>query len=176
MEEIEKKYLIMEGENVYDSETLSGLYSTIEKLKEDVIKNGKTIKQGYLPLDQGLMLSKTLGMDIDFEPTEARLRNKNGKLFFTLKGKGGLSRNEAEVNLAQELFDDYWTKTKGRRVEKVRLDKKLQGYTAEIDVYTDRDLIVAEIEVPTVAEAERLKPLGKDVTEDKSYKNKNLAK
>ena len=51
-----------------------------------------------------------------------------------------------------------------------------EGHTAEIDVYTNRDLIVAEVEVPTLKDAEKLSPLGKDVTTDKKYKNRSLAK
>ena len=49
-------------------------------------------------------------------------------------------------------------------------------YTVEFDVYTDRDLIVAEIEVPSLDMLASLPVLGKDVTEDKRYKNKNLAR
>jgi len=37
-------------------------------------------------------------------------------------------------------------------------------------------LILAEIEVPSLEDAKRLKPIGKDVTDDEQYKNKNLAK
>ncbi len=175
-QEIEKKYLIMENEIIYFTEVLRQLYPSILSLKADVAHHGKFIKQGYLPLGTGSELSDLLGIKVDFKPTEARLRDKSGTTYFTLKGNGGLIRNELEVKVTQEVFDKYWSKTSGQRVEKVRLSKPFGDYTIEIDVYTDRDLIVAEIEVPTEQEAEKLKPLGKDVTTDKNYKNKNLAR
>ena len=58
-------------------------------------------------------------MDVDFNPSEARLRNKSGKLYFTLKGSGGLSRKELEIEINQSIFDKYWLKTKGKRVKKL---------------------------------------------------------
>ena len=140
-----------------------------------MLQNGKSIRQGYRPLGAGTELSDRLGMNVDFTPSEARLRDKAGTLYFTLKGTGGLSRSELEVEVKQNVFNEFWGKTDGRRVEKVRLNVPFKVYTAEIDVYTDRDLVVVEVEVPTVEEANKLPPLGKDVTSDKSYKNKNLA-
>jgi len=173
--EIEKKYLISKGRVVYGSEELSRMYPTVEELRKDVLQNGKSIIQGYLPLQNASELSALLNIVLDFDPIEARLRNKEGEFSFTQKAKGGVSRDGLDVDINQDIFDAYWSKTKGKRVDKVRLDKPYQGHTAEIDVYLDRELIVAEVEVPTMAEAEKLKPLGQDVSEDESYKNKNLA-
>ncbi len=175
-EEIEKKFLLREDGIDYASTEIQTIYSSFEELMKDVLENGKAIKQGYLILTDGQELSDKLDMDFDFKPTEARLRNKAGKLYFTLKGKGGLSRNEVETEVGENLFMMFWPLTENRRVEKVRLDIPYQSHTLEIDVYTDRDLVVAEIEVPTVEEANSLKTLGLDVTEDSKYKNKNLAK
>ncbi len=175
-QEIEKKYLIKEEDANFVSESLFQMYDSLQALKSDVLQNGKSIRQGYLPLDSGTELSDKLGMTVDFDPSEARLRDKADTLYFTLKGSGGLSRNELEVVIDKNIFDEYWLKTEGKRVEKFRLDKPYEGHTAEIDVYTDRDLIVAEVEVPTIEQAENLSALGKDITSDKSYKNKNLAK
>ncbi|MCK5043631.1 hypothetical protein KAR52_01350 [Candidatus Pacearchaeota archaeon] len=175
-QEIEKKFLIREGCINYATDTLFQMYSSVQMLKEDVIRNGKSIRQGYLSLESGSELSDNLGMDVDFNPSEARLRDKSGILYFTLKDCGGLSRNELEVKVDQNTFDKYWPRTEGKRVEKIRLNKSFEGHTAEIDVYSDRNLIVAEVEVSTLQEAERLSLLGKDVTSNKEYKNKNLAR
>ena len=174
--EIEKKYLIRENGIEHASEALLQMYNSVEALKKDVLQNGKSIRQGYLPLYAGLKLSDKLGMNADFDFNEARLRDKAGKFYFTLKGSGGLSRNELETKIEQEVFDEYWPMTKGNRVEKVRLNMPFEGHTLEIDVYTDRDLIIAEVEVPTTDAAKKLSSLGKDVTTNKTYKNKNLAK
>jgi CYTH domain-containing protein len=174
--EIEKKYLIREDGTDHTTGALLSMYASVDELKHSVMTEGKTIRQGYIPLESGQELCKELGIFLDFLPTEARLRDKGGKKYFTLKGKGGLERNEAESDISDRLFNAYWPKTEGNRVEKVRLKRPCQGHSVEIDVYTDRDLVVAEIEVPSLEEASRLEALGKDVTEDKSYKNKNLAR
>jgi len=179
--EIEKKYLISENGVDFVTEALLQLYPLVQALKDDVLRKGKQIKQGYLPLATGTELSDKLDMDVDFEPSEARLRNtrlphKAGKFLFTLKGTGGLSRNELEVEIEKAVFRNYWPGTAGHRVEKKRLKIPFEGHTAEIDVYKERDLIIAEVEVTTIQDAEKLSALGKDVTLDKSYKNINLAK
>jgi len=174
--EIEKKYLIRENGVDFFSDSLAEIFPKISELEEEVIEKGKKIRQGYLSLEDGEALAKEVGMNIDFNPVEARLRDKAGKYFLTVKGDGSLTRNEEEKSLDQKVFQNYWSLTEGRRVEKVRLEKSYQGFTAEFDVYIDRDLIVAEIEVPSEQDANNLVPLGKDITSDKSYKNKNLAK
>lgn len=175
-EEIERKYVIREKALDYAKGALFQLYESVDSLINDVFEHGKHIRQGYLPENIGIELAARLQMSVDFDPKEARLRDKDGKFYFTLKGEGGLSRPELETEITPKLFDKYWLRTGGRRVEKVRLRTPYQGYVVEMDVYTDRDLIVAEVEVPIFADAEGLAPLGKDVTKDSKYKNKNLAR
>ena len=175
-DEIEKKYLIREGAADFSTEAFLLNYHSIDFLAKEVFEKGEKIRQGYLEMDKGLHLAKELKMNLDFEPKEARLREKAGRFYFTLKGEGNLLRSELELKITPGFFYDYWPETNGRRLEKFRLKKPYQKYDAEFDLYTDRNLIIAEIEVPTVADAQRLVPLGKDVTDDKRYKNKNLAK
>lgn len=180
--EIEKKYLIRESGLEYATNALLRIYSSVDQLKRDILARGFHIKQGYIPLSKGFELADILGIDIDFNPVEARLRQvtsqrENGVAYFTLKGEGDISRNEVEAELPIELFNKYWQITAGKRIEKVRLKKPFEGYTLEIDVYTDgRDLIVAEVEVPSIEIASKLTPIGLDVTNNPKYKNKNLAK
>jgi CYTH domain-containing protein len=177
MDEIEKKYLIREGITEYFTEAFVLNYSSIDFLAREVFEKVKKISQGYLEIDKGLHLAKEiLKMNIDFEPKEARLRDKASRFYFTLKGEGNLSRSELEQEITSGLFNEYWPETKGKRLEKFRLKKPYQRYEAEFDIYTDRNLIIAEVEVPTIADVKMLIPLGKDVTDDKKYKNKNLAK
>jgi CYTH domain-containing protein len=173
--EIEKKYLIKENDTIYFPKALSQMYSSMQILKSDVIKNGKPIRQGYMPIDSGLELIADLGLNIDFAPTQARLRDKAKVFYFTLKGQGNLSRDEFNVEIEKDIFDKYWPETKGKRLEKIRLEKQFGDYIAEFDVYANRDLITAEVEVPTESLAEKLDSLGYDVTEEKKYKNINLA-
>jgi len=175
-QEIERKYLIKKGNSEYATEALYRLYPSVAILKENALKNGDPIRQGYMPIKKGMDLASRMGLTVDFRVEEARLRDKAGKFYFTLKSKGDISRNEIECEIAKDLFNEYWPSTKGKRVEKVRLRRSYQGYTLEIDVFTDRNLILAEIEAPTINEARGLCSVGLDVTTHKEYKNKNLAK
>lgn len=173
--EIEKKYLLSQDGKSYAETSLLELYFSLDELKESAVENGKKVVQGYLPLEQGKKLADILGLKTDFEVVEARLREKEGQYYLTLKGEGGLSRGEVESWISKDLFDKYWPATEGKRIEKDRLKKFYKGNVVEIDVYKNLDLVIAEVEIPSAEEAVRLIPLGKDVSEDPAYKNKNLA-
>ncbi|MBM3199912.1 hypothetical protein FJZ53_03155 [Candidatus Woesearchaeota archaeon] len=179
--EIEKKYLLKEGGKEYSTKLLDKIFKNLSELERIVSKRGKIIKQGYLPLEYGKEICQLLGLPYEFSPVEVRLRQKGKEYFFTMKSQGVLSRDELpDVKISKRLFDKYWPKTQGRRVEKIRLaqtfDSKHTEYKLEVDVYTDRDLVVAEVETGNEEEASKLPKLGKDVTEDRKYKNKNLAR
>lgn len=174
--EIEKKYLIREDGQAFHREALFQHFSWLDEMVAEVQADGQRIRQGYLPLTKGAELAAKLGFDLNFEAKEARLRNKAGTCYFTVKGEGNLERRELETRVDRELFEANWSDTKGRRVEKIRLSKAAGDYTLELDFYTDRDLIVAEIEFPNSKLAEAFPPLGRDVTCDNRYKNKNLAR
>ncbi len=173
--EIEKKYLIHEDGNDYSTGSLRNIFPSLIDLRDKVMREGIKIRQGYLPLEIGAEIASVVGLDVCFNPSEARLRDKGGKYLLTLKSEGGLIRSEAESPLSKTVFDLYWPYAE-RRIEKVRLKVSHFSHVAEIDVYADRDLSVAEVEVGSEREAEALVPLGRDVTEDRNYKNKALAR
>lgn len=176
-QEIEKKFLLSEGEVNYSlANALVQIYPSIEALRKDVLANGEQIHQGYLDSGTGLSLLKRMGLYVDFKPAEARLRNKAGKLTFTVKSAGGTSRGEMETEIPQELFDEYWSWTSGDRVEKVRLSKPYGNHVIEIDVYTNRDLVVAEVEVRKAEELKEILAIGRDISDNPDYKNRKLAK
>jgi len=175
--EIERKFLLMENGQDYSAPQLMTISRSVEDLELDVFSHGKSIKQGYLSMQDGIRLARDLGMVwTDFSPSEARLRDKGGIFYLTLKSSGNLSRSEIEKEIPQGTFNIWWQLTQGKRIEKFRWAKPYEGHILELDVYLDRELIIAEIEVPSVEIAYSLIPLGKDVTEDPKYKNKNLAK
>lgn len=175
-EEMEIKYLIAEKNEDHSTPHLKSLYPSVESLVEDAVKEGEFIRQGYVPLEKGREIAAGMGMEYDFIPKEARLRQKGDRHYYALKGEGGLSRNESELEITQEVFKRCWPLTAGKQVSKIRFERFYQGFMAEIDVYTDRELIVAEIELLSRDAAKKIKPLGKDITEDMSYKNSNLAR
>ena len=124
------------------------------------------INQGYLA--------------VNAKGTEVRLRRQNDKHFQTIKTGTGLQRGEIEVALSPKQFKSLWPATRGHRLEKVRYTLKWRGHTIELDIYKKElsGLVIAEVEFKSKKEAEAFLPpkwFGEEVTDDKSYKNVNLA-
>ena len=123
------------------------------------------IEQGYL----------ALGAD-----GEVRLRRKTEHRLLTAKRGSGLSREEAEVELDGEDFDELWPLTEGRRLRKRRHLIPHGELEIELDVYEgDLDgLVVAETEFASEEEARAFEPpgwIGEEVTGDERYLNETLA-
>jgi adenylate cyclase len=125
------------------------------------------IEQGYLAIaDDG---------------TEVRIRRRDESATLTVKSGGGRSRVEEEIELDAQRFERLWPLTEGRRIEKTRYEIAADdGLTIELDVY-DGDLaglVVAEIEFASEDAADAFAGpgwLGREVTDDKRYKNQRLA-
>ena len=174
--EIEKKFLIFERGEDYSTEALGQLFPSILDLKDTVLRQGIKIRQGYVPIEIGNEIRGIHGLESVSGMSEARLRDFGGEYFLTMKSKGGLTRKETpDLKVSGTVFDLYWRYAE-RRLEKVRLERILGEHNFEIDVYTDRDLVVAEVEVRTEMYARRVIPLGPDITEDIGYKNNQLAR
>jgi adenylate cyclase len=123
------------------------------------------IEQGYL----------AIGSD-----GEVRVRRKGDRLLLTAKRGSGLARQEAEIELDQERFDELWPLTEGRRLQKSRHVLPHGDLKIEVDVYRGEleGLMVAEIEFPSEEEARAFDPphwLGEEVTGDHRYLNETLA-
>jgi adenylate cyclase len=121
------------------------------------------IEQGYL----------VIGSD----GSEVRLRRKSGRPVLTVKSAGTLSRSETEIDLAEEQYTALWPATEGRRVIKRR---RRLGNGIEVDLYEGAldGLAVAELEFDSESAAAGFVPpdwFGLEVTEDRAYKNQQLA-
>ncbi len=182
--EIEKKYLIEENGKAFTNDEFYKIFDSIDDLRKYSKENGWFVLQGYFP--ENLLkktklssLCKKQGIEakIDFNPKEARVRYYKGNHFFTVKGEGTLSRQEVETEIPETLFkkllDNY---TEGRRVAKTRTEIPYKNHIIEFDVYDDRSLITAEIEFKSESLANQFLSIGKDLTGNQNYKNKNLAK
>lgn len=146
-QEVERKWLVTELPD------LNGL-------------KGKEVVQGYIAVTS--------------DGTEVRVRQKGDKYFQTIKSDGGLVRCEIEIELQKAQYDALWQVTAGRRLEKTRYEIVVDEAKIELDVYkgTLTGLIVAEVEFPSVRAAEKFSQpawFGQEVTEDKRYRNRNLA-
>lgn len=128
--------------------------------------SGVEIVQGYLAAGE--------------DGSEVRLRRGADELWLTAKRGAGLVRGEYEVRLSAEQFDALWPATEGRRLAKRRHTLPLGELQIELDVYSGSltGLVVAEVEFRTEELARTFAPppwFGRDVTEDKRFKNRRLA-
>lgn len=127
-----------------------------------------------VPLRQGYLTTST-------DSVELRLRQRGTEYFMTLKSEGGLSRQEYEIPVDVAQFETLWPATEGRRVEKTRYSGTLpEGQFFELDVFAGHlsPLMLVEVEFLSEDAAKAFIPppwFGKEVTEDKRYKNKALA-
>lgn len=132
------------------------------------------IEQGYLPEGRR-------GSDL----MEGRLRRATGPdgrvlCTHTIKRGTGLVRQEQEREITAEEFQRHWPRTAGRRLVKTRHRVTDRGFTWEIDVYDDLDLVLAEVELPmantVVTLPGWLAPhVVRDVTDEEEYRNYRIA-
>jgi CHAD domain-containing protein/CYTH domain-containing protein len=99
----------------------------------------------------------------------------------TIKLGSGVVRSEFEEQMTSDVFESMWPLTVNRRISKRRYQVPDGELTWEIDEFTDRELVLAEVELPD-EEAEAplphwLKPfVVREVTGEPEYVNVNLAK
>lgn len=111
-----------------------------------------------------------------------RMRGPDGEAFTrTIKLGNGIRRTEIEEETTREVFESLWPLTEGRRVDKRRYAVRDGKLTWEVDQFNDRDLVLAEVELPsvdtTVEFPEWLRPyVVREVTDEPEYVNLNLAK
>ncbi len=99
----------------------------------------------------------------------------------TMKLGVGVRRIEVEEDCPADLFAKLWPITAGKRVKKRRHAVKVGDLTWEIDQFLDRDLVVAEVELPSTEVEVILPPwlaavMVRDATGDKTLTNLALAR
>jgi CYTH domain-containing protein len=129
------------------------------------------IDQGYLPGDKLIERIRRVSLP---DGAERWVR--------TVKSGNGLSRVELEEDADPDLSRAMWALTKGRRVHKRRYTiRESDDLVWEIDEFLDRDLVLAEIELPSVETQFDLpdwlkEVLDREVTDEKEYSNARLAR
>jgi CYTH domain-containing protein len=128
------------------------------------------IDQGYLP---GVRFVERLRRQRD--------RGGNMKHYRTVKIGVGVQRMELEEETDPKTFEHLWLLTDGRRLRKRRYIIPEGDRYWEVDEFLDRDLVLAEMEIPTVdteiTVPEWLRPvLVRDVTGERKYTNRSLAR
>jgi CHAD domain-containing protein/CYTH domain-containing protein len=126
------------------------------------------IEQGWLPgtkLVERLRHTRTPGGD---------------EYFRTVKVGSGIARVELEEPAAEDVFQSLWPLTEGKRVRKRRYTVEDGGLRWEVDEFLDRNLVLAEVELPNLGLRpdlpEWLVPVVvREVTGEPAYLNVNLA-
>ena len=129
--------------------------------------NPKHLRQGYIPGDRLIERVRAIRMN-----AETYVR--------TVKTGMGVTRIEIEEETTQEIFEVLWGLTVERRVEKKRYVIPDGESFWEIDVFSDRQLVLAEIELNSeddeVVFPKWLEPyIVRDVTEETEFTNWSLA-
>ncbi len=99
----------------------------------------------------------------------------------TVKLGVGVARVELEEPTDPRLFETLWPLTAAARVEKVRYTVPDGAFIWEVDVFLDRELVLAEVELPSadtlVTLPDWLAPyVVRDATGEAAYVNANLAR
>ena len=128
-----------------------------------------TLQQGYLP---GESLVERIRSTSNGEGT---------RWVRTVKLGRGMARIEVEEDATDDLGAALFALTPGRRVTKLRYAVPDGSLTWEIDHFTDRDLVLAEVELPTeetqVVIPSWLAPyIVRDVTDEGEFTNWQLAR
>lgn len=117
-----------------------------------------------------------------------RIRRQDEDYYFTYKSKGLLAREEYNLPLNKESFDNLLPKAEGRIISKKRYLIPYEKYTIELDIFegdladfegSGKPLIIAEVEFESIEEAHAFVPpawFDEDVTENTKYHNSNLSK
>ncbi len=129
----------------------------------------REIAQGYIP---GERLRERV----------RRVRQDDSEWYVrTVKVGTGIRRLELQDDTDRATFEVLWPLTEGRRVVKRRYRVPEAGLIWEVDEFTDRDLVLAEVELPS----EDVKPglpdwiapyVVREVTGESEYANINLAR
>jgi adenylate cyclase len=115
-----------------------------------------------------------------FSP-EVRIRKKDKRFYMTVKSDGDIAREEYEIEISQNTYDELTSQVKGLVLKKRRYEIFLNKTdVAELDIYDNfEDLKLVEVEFIDIDSANNFRIpcwFGNEVTRDKEFKNKNLVK
>ncbi len=137
----------------------------LDKIPTQLVEiDKKIIEQGYISTDPVI-----------------RIRRSNDDYILTIKGDGLMAREEFELFISKEQYENLKTKIEHNLIKKTRYIFKENGYTFEVDEFGGHlnGLLLAEVEFRSMEEAKNFLPpdwLGKDVSNENTYHNSNLCK
>lgn len=109
-----------------------------------------------------------------------RVRREDERFYMTYKGGGMMAREEYNLPLDEISYKHLREKADGNIITKRRYLIPCEPYTIELDIFEGifKGIIIAEVEFPTIEEAERFAPpdwFGADVTYDGHYHNSYMS-
>ena len=111
-----------------------------------------------------------------------RIRQYSNSYFLTIKGEGHIIREEFEMEISKKQYENLLNKTENNSILKTRYFINIENnLVAELDIYEGhlKGLMTVEVEFPTEKKLLSFRPpnwFGKDVSQDKHYKNNYLSK
>ena len=121
---------------------------------------------------------------LNYSP-EIRVRNISDQRYMMaiktgLTEEQGLTRDERQYDLTKEEYEHLLSKQEGNTIYKTRYQIKVDNYQYAFDYFHEQldGLTYVEIEFPSEEEANNFQApdwFGKDVTNEKKYKNQSLA-
>ena len=110
-----------------------------------------------------------------------RIRRQDDSYYLTYKSKGLMAREEYNLPLTKTSYEHLLEKADGNILTKTRYEIPLNDHlTIELDIFHGKfkGLILAEVEFPSMEEAENFTPpeyFGEDVTFSTEYHNSTLS-
>lgn len=126
-----------------------------------------SIEQYYTSINPEIRLRKIT----DYE-------NKSAKYYLTQKDEENLAREEITKEVPESFYLNQKKNKIGNEIHKLRYVVKLEdGTIAKIDLFTNYNLNIAEVEFNSEEEANNFRPpkwFGKEITYNLKYKNKYI--
>ncbi len=167
-------------------------YQAIHQAPEEGKNQGKEIERKWLVKRDEIPYNLEKKADV-FEITqtylnyspEIRVRNVSDKRYVMaiktgLTEENGLTRDERQYDLTKEEYEHLLSKQEGDTIYKTRYQIKIDDHIYSFDFFHEQldGLTYVEIEFPSEEEANAFQApdwFGKDVTNEKKYKNQSLA-
>lgn len=141
----------------------------------------RLIGTGELKIASRVAIDQTyLAIDGPQELRVRRIRDLDtGEVTYThtFKDGKGISREEVEVRISQGLYTQMIESVGAIPLLKERVTADWNGVTVEIDLYSQLELTVLEVEFETLEEAETFVApdwFGRDVSTEREYSNKTV--
>ena len=137
---------------------------------------------GYLPPGYAGCERHEISQGYIYTDPVIRIRRSDDEYFLTVKGRGLVAREEFEINISKEAFEELSKKCDGNVLSKTRYLIPQEGeLVAEMDVFHGSfdGLRYIEVEFSSEEEAEDFIPpdyFGPEVTDKPEYQNSGLSK